>query len=84
MYVILCICQSASTSTSHTESSSVLLCLLRILAVVPDTTHIPISIIPGALFVCACKCTGIVFADVTAHRRDAARCSDSRCRDAIC
>jgi len=65
MYVILYLSVCIYKHLPYTEFS-VLLCLLRILVVVPDTTHIPISIILGALFVCACKCSGIVFADVTA------------------
>lgn len=72
--ILLCICQAAAAGPSHTESSLLLRLLhlhlfrllstpSRALASPPRctprrTTCIPVSIIPAALFVCTCKCTG--------------------------
>lgn len=68
MYITFCICQRAPTGPPIPGSPPVLLRLLRVLSAgLPrDATRIPVSIIPSVLFVCTCKCMGIVFADATA------------------
>lgn len=68
MYIILYL-SACTHGPSHTESPPVLLLAppASPSAFFPAgrtrDAHSPVSIIPGVLFVCTCKCTGIVFAD---------------------
>lgn len=88
VYVLFRICQRAHSRFLPYRVSSVLLfssVYSSLAPVAPDTTYIPVSIIPGVLFVCTCKCTGIVFADATApYERRVPQCSDSRRRVYVC